>query len=419
MKRQFWLLLAVPVLALGCSGSQSASSGGKDGGGREEGAPDLAPGDSSTDASPPPVDNVAQLVVNQGLAGSESADVPYVSVTICVPGTTTCQTIDDVILDTGSSGLRIMAAALSGSVALPQQSSMTGGALVECSQFGSGYTWGSVRDADVKIGGELAAKIPLQLIGDPQFATVPPECSSAGPALNSPEGLGANGLLGINQIIPDCGQYCSPPHPLPGGYYSCSGSSCAVTGVAIADQVSNPIASFGKDNNGAVVTFPTIATAGATELSGQLIFGIGTESNNALGTAKVITVDSYGNFTTVFNGQSLPMSFIDSGTNLLSFNDTSIPDCPSQLNFLFCPSSTLSLMAENEGKNGATSSVSFTVANADDLFGHLSYTAFDDLAGSGEEGSFDWGFPFFIGKSVYVALDGATTPGGAGPYFAY
>jgi len=30
-----------------------------------------------------------------------------------------------------------------------------------------------------------------------------------------------------------------------------------------------------------------------------------------------------------------------------------------------------------------------------------------------------FGLPFFYGRTVYTALDGATTPGGTGPYFAY
>jgi hypothetical protein len=191
--------------------------------------------------------------------------------------------------------------------------------------------------------------------------------------------------------------------------------------VAVADQVPNPIAFFAKDSNGAVLQFPTVAAAGAKTLAGSLIFGIGTAPNNGLGSASVLTVDSDGNFTTIFNGQTLSTSFIDSGTNSLSFNDTAIPQCTSnEAGGFFCPTSTLSLMAENKGQNGVTSTVSFSVANTDTLFGNASYTVFDDLAGPGVDNtSFDWGFPFFLGRSVYVAVDGATTPGGKGPYFAY
>jgi hypothetical protein len=65
------------------------------------------------------------------------------------------------------------------------------------------------------------------------------------------------------------------------------------------------------------------------------------------------------------------------------------------------------------------STVTFEVENASSLFAMSSYTAFDDIAGPGGSGSFVWGFPFFIGRSVYVGLLGKTTPGGERPFFAY
>jgi hypothetical protein len=81
---------------------------------------------------------------------------------------------------------------------------------------------------------------------------------------------------------------------------------------------------------------------------------------------------------------------------------------------------TLSLTAQNKGLNGTTTAIMFSVANTDTLFGNGSNAAFDDLATTGiDNNSFDWGLPFFIGRSVYVALQGAATPGGRGPYFAY
>src|ERR1700693_3503730 len=62
--------------------------------------------------------NVAPIVVNAGPANFY-ANGAFASVTVCVPGTSTCQTIDGVLVDTGSSGLRVLSSALT--VALPQQ----------------------------------------------------------------------------------------------------------------------------------------------------------------------------------------------------------------------------------------------------------------------------------------------------------
>ena len=399
--RILWLV-ALPVLAMACG------CGSKQG------------GDDGDAAGPSGASNVAPLVVNAGPAGADAVDVPFVSITLCVPGTSNCQTIDSLTVDTGSSGVRVISSVLT--LSLPQQTATTGDALVECMQFDDGYTWGSVRLADVKIAGEVAAKVPIQVIGDPAFATVPNECSSSGPGENTVSDFGSNGLFGINQIVADCGPACADANNvLTGAYYSCSGAACTAVAVAVADQVPNPVASFGTDGNGAILQFPSIAASGATTVSGSLVFGIGTQSNNGLGNATVQTVDDNGNFTTVYKGTRLATSFIDSGSNSLSFNDGSIAPCTATgLNGFYCPASTLSLAAQNEGTNGATTTVSFSVANTETLFGNASYFAFDDLAGTGiDESTFDWGFPFFFGRSVYVAVDGGTTPGGKGPYFAY
>ena len=180
--------------------------------------------------------------------------------------------------------------------------------------------------------------------------------------------FGSNALIGINQIVADCGSECAGPDPLTASYYSCSGSSCTTTAVPVANQVPNPISLFAQDNNGSILQFPAVPAAGLATVTGSLIFGIGTAPNNGLGSAKVLTVDEYGNFTTVFNGHTFSTSYIDSGTNTLSFNDSSIAQCSGDDSGFFCPSSPVSLVAQNRGLNNVTSDVSFSVANTDTLF---------------------------------------------------
>ncbi len=135
-----------------------------------------------------------------------------------------------------------------------------------------------------------------------------------------------------------------------------------------------------------------------------------------------MTVDGDGNFSTTYKTSTFATSFIDSGSNSLSFNDSSIAQCSNKSNGsgFFCPTAPLSLTATNKGLNNMTSTVSFDVASANTLFANSTYAAFINLAGPGiDNNSFDWGLPFFFGRSVLVALDGASTPGGMGPYFAY
>jgi hypothetical protein len=360
------------------------------------------------------------MVVNAGPTGG-AYDVPFISVTLCIPGTTTCQTIDSVTVDTGSSGFRVLSSVLASNIVLPQASATTGDPLVECFQFEDGYVWGSVRLVDLKIAGEIAAKVPIQIIADPAYPTVPSDCSSSGPDEGTLAVFGSDGIIGINQIVPDCGPACADTVSVEtGAYYSCSGGACTPVAVVEADQVPNPIVDFAEDNNGAVLQFPAVPAAGAPTLAGSLVFGIGTRANNALGSAAVQTVDGNGNFTTVFNGATLSQSYIDSGTNLLAFNDGSIAQCTgAQLAGYYCPASPVALSAKNIGVNGVTTTVAFSVDDTQTLFGNASYAAFDDIAGTGTTGTFAWGFPFFIGRNVFVALDGAATPGGKGPYVAY
>jgi hypothetical protein len=205
-------------------------------------------------------------------------------------------------------------------------------------------------------------------------------------------------------------------------YYTCPpGGTCQPTAVTLSQQLQNPVWMFSTDNNGVIIELPAIDAAGVPSATGSLVFGIGTQSNNSMSGATVLFLDSNGNFTTTFNNQSYSRSFIDSGSNGLYFpNATNIATCSSNMDF-YCPSSMLSLSATNTGTNGRMSTVSFSVANAETLLSanNGSNAAFDNLAGTNPPPSFDWGLPFFFGRRVFTAIEGQSTPGGTGPYFAY
>ena len=126
----------------------------------------------------PPGSNVVDVVVDGGPNGN-SVNSLFTTVTICVPGSTTqCQTIDNILVDTGSYGLRLLVQVLT--LSLPVAALPSSDALLECTVFVDGYSWGPVAAMDVTITGEMASSVPVQLIGDARFPTVPADCSSAG-----------------------------------------------------------------------------------------------------------------------------------------------------------------------------------------------------------------------------------------------
>lgn len=213
------------------------------------------------------------------------------SVTVCEPGTTHCATIDNVQVDTGSQGLRILASALPADMALPAVPSGTG-TTGQCAVFGTGFVWGAVRSADVRLAGEVAAALPIHVIADASVPVVPADCGRSGLAMMTGTVLRANGILGVGLFSADCGGGCAN-NALPRWYYTCAADgTCASTAQPVAQQVTNRVSRFAFDNNGVVIDLPAVADDGAPSVSGSLIFGIGTQANNVPDGANVLKASS-------------------------------------------------------------------------------------------------------------------------------
>jgi hypothetical protein len=402
----------------------------------------------------PTASNVLAISVNGGPevnqpGGGVYQNAAFATATICAPGSTSnCVTINNLLVDTGSTGLRVFDTEVS-SLNLPAVNASNGSPAYDCVSFGDGtYVWGPVQQADVSLGGETAAKLPIQVISS-SMSNVPSSCSNGGTDdENTALLLGANGLIGVGFEPTDCflagNSVCdatdglpTPPSP---AYYTCSGNTCSPAFIAQANQVTNPVALFAKDHNGVIVELPSASGPAAT-LSGSLIFGIGTESNNQLPSSATVITLACDAFTTVFQGQSFgitdanscagPYSAIDSGVNAVYFpNVANLPACPSQtsvgdLSGLYCPTTTQNFSAMVEGEDGKSKSASFSVANAENLYTNEATAAdavLPGLAGVNPSGSgFDWGLPFFYGVNVYNSIDGQTVPSGtpAAPWWAF
>ena len=101
---RFIALLGFALLLLtGCGGGGSSST--------------QITNSSPPNTATPLAANAVSVQVTGGIQGGFS-NLLMASVTVCIHGATRCQTIDNVQVDTGSTGLRLLASALSG-LALP------------------------------------------------------------------------------------------------------------------------------------------------------------------------------------------------------------------------------------------------------------------------------------------------------------
>jgi hypothetical protein len=321
-------------------------------------------------------------------------------------------------VDTGSSGLRIFASTVT--ITLPSST------LGECIYFGSGTDWGRVQSADVVLGGEPAVFVPIHVI-DPTFAG---QYTSGGrPASNvcgvgvvdsSPSQVGFNGILGVGLFPFDSGFY-----------YNCASLPCTAVTVAPSQQIQNPVGLLPVDNNGVIVTLPSVPASGSPTVTGSLILGIGTKSNNQPSGVTVLPTTPSGQIVTRFHpspGVSTQnVGIIDSGSSVLFFSDASslsIPQCPQRpppdLSFLYCPAAPLNFSAVNTELSGVPSStVSFQIVDPRPLL-QSGNGAIGNIGGPAfSPGVFDWGLPFFLGRTVYVGLSGRTSVLGTGPFWAY
>lgn len=403
-------LAAAVVLVSGCGGggSSSVSEGNANSSSSSPGGTGGTGGVSSNGGAL--AANQAAITVSSGLTGG-APNMPMVSVTVCVPGTTSCQTIDNIQLDTGSFGLRLASSAASAFLGSLPKETIGGLPVAECAGFADGFSWGYVHLADVKLSGETASSVPVQVLGELSQSASPAgignRCAT-GTLNNTPARLAANGILGVGSARYDCGSGCVSTLAN-GVYYSCpSTTSCNNSLMPLSGQVANPVNSFATDNNGVLITMPALGASGATSATGSVTFGIGTQTNNALPSTGVgrYTTDHYGDLQSATLGGSGGLTaFLDTGSNGLFFVDATIPQCASGF---FCPTSTVQRVATVTGFNGTSDTLTLSIANSQNLFSgnNGNNYAFNDLAGSiSTISDLDLGMPFFYGRTVYIGYD--------------
>lgn len=364
----------------------------------------------------------------------------YITVTVCQPGTKTCVAIDHVLVSTATSGLRVLATAVTGIPLTPEPDpAKAGDTLAECVQLPQGTAWGNVVTAEVQIAGETASSVPVQVISTPSATPNMTTCANNGFIHgDTPSGvqeLGANGVIGLGALAQDCtgtgcvSQYFTCETNADTGIVNCQSNVSAAP--PVASQVTNPVTKFATDKNGVIITLPAVdpEKGAASGLAGKITFGIGTQSDNAYsGTAKALAVSTTtGAVTTTYTSQkagSAPAqytSWFDTGSDAYFFSDAGIPMCTQTgLTTFYCPAQPLNLQATvtGAGTPGSTATVPFTVVSAEtlDATNNIVFSSIASTAPNGFGGTngFIWGVPFFFGRTVYIAYPGASIAGSGG-----
>jgi hypothetical protein len=383
---------------------------------------------------------------------------PLVSVKICTPGFSDddhCQIVQNILLDTGSFGLRVFESALDTSkLTLPQEEITVPGEadpseLVECAKFGTGATWGPVKTADVILGDNTAANLPIQLINI-HYPHVSQDCIDSKPETD-PCNSGFNGILGVGLRRADCGAGCNTTAlSNPGLYYACKdgtckrnytgcGGTCSLS-LAVNEslQVYNPVANFGTGfNNGVVVSFNALPGGQSNAVTGTMTLGIPDTTVDYVfqagpGTSANFQTDLTTEGTHFGGLGSGTSAFIDSGSNGIFFGTaiSELSDHECEHGF-FCPTANgghvdLSADLKKFGWVGfpipdPVFTNPFTIKNAETLIGS-GKTAHENLGGEFDL-IFDWGLPFYFGKTIYHGIEGtdpAVLNGSSisGPYWA-
>jgi hypothetical protein len=394
------------------------SFAGCGGGNTSSGAPSCPQVSSANNPSVPSDSNIVPITIST--APGSSVNQPLVSATICVPGTNTCQTINNLLLDTGSYGLRIFKSLIT--ISLPQVNDPGGGTLAECVGYLTGSQWGPLAKADVYLGqngGTEAASINIQEVDSTFPAGIPASSDCSSGADVDPTHSGYNGIIGVGLVTNDCGTGCTDPQAT--YYFSCASGICNAETVNATHQTQNPVAFMPTgSNNGVALTLPSVDACGTSGTTGYLALGVGTQSNNTPPvTANILGADpTFLTMLTTFQGSQNQNAFIDSGSNTYGFLPAGsvgddLTNCGGGADGFFCPTDSPSYSATMQAASGGSKVTALSLVNSGN-------SAFSTIGSYGISSEFDWGIDFFFGRTVYVVISGKTAAGlGTGPLWAF
>lgn len=357
--------------------------------------------------------NQVPISIGSGLNG-DGINTMYISLTVCANNSgTNCQTVDNIILDTGSFGVKINKSALPESfvLSLPRVTTNAGNEVYACNTFGSGYVFADEHYAVLNLAGTMTSNVILQAIENSPTAEIPDSCTAKGP-FDDFANFGANGIIGINPAI-TLGNSSLLLYKNINGIYEPL-TNAEESGLPVLNQ--NPLPSLATNNNGFVVSIPPVSQNTNTNVNGTLILGINTENNNKITAQTNLVVASESDLSVVCNSacfyskitnpeSTIPAVF-DSGTNGWVFMSNTLPQC----DYGYCPESptiwTSSVYSYDFAANESYT-ISATISADEVVNGQsLSFAVMPGWGYYNYNNQTLYGSPFFLGKNVYVVFPG-------------
>ena len=390
-------LLALVTALVGCGGGGSDAAS----------APSPAPAPPPAAAPAPAAAPIATIRVGIRSSGRAQINTPLVDVTLCTESGV-CQTVTNVLVDTGSAGLRLSASALDARLlAALSPVSTAAGALHACAPFASGTLWGALWLARVQVGGaQTQQAIPVQVYDDALRAAPRPDgCSARGPDLAASLAATANGILGIDNFRQDCGPTCAARADT-GFYFTCRDGLCSPSTAELARQTRNPVSAFAPGlDDGHFITLPGVPLPnGLPSVEGTLRFGLSSaEALTRLASAQLYPLDARGQLGLSLNGTSA-RGFIDSGSNGYFLDLPGLPVCSQRF---YCPPRPVEYtvrLRQSDAREGPALAMVIADAQAAALTGNKALPALGGTAALA--GLVDLGLPLFYGRSLATGLEG-------------
>ena len=374
----------------------------------------LGAGVAWADDVPLLADNIVPIEVRQFKPGF-SFNTVYVDVTVC-GSASSCRTVPNVLVDTGSTGLMLNREVLDG-LELDAVTASDGRPLSHWASFVSQSIWATMHKARVRIGNITTEAIPIALYDKPSPSDRLPAAYLKEDARDWLD-RAANGILGI-----------SPQRHVDEGYFvdrrwGGAQAKPAWHSVSVdqSRQLTNPIAHFPAPyNNGSVIKLFSVEPGGAyATLPGWLGLGVGLPTYGLFpAAARVISheLDEAGHFPMKIAGRRFDV-LIDSGTNMLAL-DLAHLEHPGihyrgDADWRYdAPTVTPIELAALCGQREVKLAQPLHVGPAQALFwGKLGIAVVPALAITSRQAAGDTtlGSPFFYGRTVATGLRGTVNP---------